>query len=70
MSKPNTTPFQHDDVVTFRGVRLARRTTLGKRGGLVRAYQAETASRVWGYWYDSAAKAARASNSSDRVVQS
>jgi len=51
------------------GVRLVRRTVAGPRGGRGRIYQAATASRTWGYWYTTAAQAARRSNETDRVVR-
>lgn len=55
-------------VVTVNGVRLVRHEERGPRGGRRYLYQAETASRSWGYWYSSARQAAALSNASDRVV--
>lgn len=66
MSDDNSTG---DTVVVVDGVRLVRREARGSRGGLRHIYQAESASRDWGYWYDSAREAARKSNSTDRVAR-
>jgi hypothetical protein len=56
-------------VVVVDGVRLVRRESRGPRGGVRHIYQAESASRSWGYWYDSAREAARKSNGTDRVTR-
>lgn len=58
----------NDIEITYRGIKLVRRTKTGPKGGRVYLYQVAGASRDWGYWYDSAAQAARESNESDRVV--
>jgi hypothetical protein len=57
-----------EKIVVVNGVRLVRRTETGPRGGVSYIYQAESASRDWGYWYDSATQAARESGGTDRVV--
>lgn len=54
--------------VRHAGVALRRKVESGPRGGRHYIYQAAEADPVWGYWYDSAAQAARDSNASDRVV--
>ena len=55
-------------LVTVNGVRLVRSEQRGPLGGRKYTYQAESSSRDWGYWYDSARQAARESNESDRMV--
>lgn len=58
-----------DKIVIVNGVRLVRREQVGPRGGRTYLYQAENASRDWGFWYGSAQEAARRSNPSDKVVR-
>jgi hypothetical protein len=60
--------MNNDTAINYRGIKLVRRAKTGPKGGRVYLYQAAEASRDWGYWYDTAAQAARESNESDRVV--